>query len=95
MSEEINVNEKWLSGLASELDGVYNRLSIIKNELEHLKVAINQNWSDPAVEDFNSKYEKGMDSIWDLLVAIDNISSFFQDAADGYSTADKQVMSLK
>lgn len=95
MSVEIHVNERRLSGLASELDGVYNKLSGIKDELERLKVGINQNWNDPAVEDFNTKYEKGMDSIWDLLVAIDNISLFFQDAANEYSAADKQVESLK
>ncbi len=94
MDVEIDVNEKRLSALASELDRVYSRLSSVKNELEHLKVAMNQNWSDQAVEDFNQKYEKGIDSIWDLLVAIDNISNFFQDAADDYVKADNKVKSL-
>ena len=91
---EIDVDEKRLTGLSSELSGVYRQLSNIKNELEHLHTGIRANWSDAAVEEFTQKYDEGMEGIWDLLVAVDSIEGFFQDAAEGYISADNQVMSL-
>ena len=91
---EIDVDEKKLSSLSTELNGVYKKLSDIKNELEHLLTGIKANWSDVAVEEFSEKFDEGMERIWDLLVAVDSIEGFLQDAADGYSAADKQVMSL-
>ena len=94
MSVEIRVDEKRLSGLASELGTVYNRLSRVKEELGRLNKEMNENWSDKEVDVFNQKYEKGMDSIWDLLVAISNIETFFEEAAKEYLETDKAVMSM-
>ena len=91
---EINVNESRLSGLSGELGGVYAKLSSVKNELERLHAGIRTNWSDIAVEEFTEKYEVGIERIWDLLVAIDSIEAFFQEAAEEYTAADNQVMSL-
>lgn len=94
MSEEIIVDEKRLAGLAGELGIVYQRISEIKAELESVQMTIRNNWSDVAEEEFNNQYEKGLESIWDLLVAIDSMESFLQSAANGYTTADARVMSL-
>ena len=91
---DINVKEERLSGLADELSGVYNRLSGIKAQLELRHSGIRANWSDQAVEDFTVKYDEGMERIWDLLVAVDNIETFFSEAAVGYVAADREVESL-
>ena len=91
---EIQVQESRLQGLARSLDGVYTKLSGIKTELENLHAGIKASWSDPAVEEFNGKFEEGMDRVWDLLVAVDGIEAFFSEAAEAYMAADREVASL-
>lgn len=94
MREEIIVDEKRLAGLAGELETVYHNISSIKAELESVQATIRNNWSDSAAKEFDGQYEKGIESIWDLLVAIDSMGSFMQSAANGYTTADAKVLSL-
>lgn len=91
---DIDVKEDRLTGLSGQLDGVYTRLSTVKTELETLHTGIRANWSDQAVDDFTEKFNEGMERIWDLLVAVDNIGTFFDEAATGYVAADHEVESL-
>lgn len=94
MDVQIDVNDRRLTDLATEMDGVYDRLRKVRAELEQLNASVNRNWSDEAVDDFNAKYDKGMDSIWDLQVAVDNLSGFFREAASEYKSADNKVKNL-
>ena len=93
-SVDIDVKEDRLSGLSGELRSVYTKLSLVKEKLESLHTGIRANWSDEAVEEFTEKFNEGMERIWDLLVAVDNIEVFFSDAATGYVAADREVESL-
>ncbi len=46
------------------------------------------------MEDFTGKFNEGMERIWDILVAVDNIEGFFFEAASGYVAADREVEAL-
>lgn len=94
MDIEIEVDGERLERLADELDGIYNRLRRVKGDLEEQNRFMNRNWIDEAVNKYNQQYEKGIDNLWDLLVAIDQISGFFRAAADGYAAAEQKIMSL-
>ena len=92
---EIEVREMRLKQLAEELEQVYSKLSSLKEDLEAQHVSIRRNWEDAAVEEFTAKYDKGMESIWDLLVMVDNTESLFEEAAAAYTAADREVASLE
>ena len=94
MGLELEVNISALSNISGELNGAYNRLSKIKDELESIHTGLENCWEDAAMDDFSCKYDEGMERIWDLLVAIDSIDSFVIAAKDGYTATDRLIESL-
>lgn len=94
MGVEIYVDEIRLEGLANDLDGIYNRLSTLKSNLESLHSGIKASWNDTAVAEFSEKYEEAMEKIWELLVAVDAMGAFAAEAAAGYAAADREVEAL-
>ena len=94
MGVEIYVDEIRLEGFANDLDGIYDRLSVVKSNLEYLHSGIKASWNDTAVAEFSEKYEEAMEKIWDLLVAVDAMGAFAAEASAGYTAADREVESL-
>lgn len=91
---DIEVKENKLSGLASDLDSVYTKLSRIRSNLESSLSGIRANWKDSAVEEYSVKFEDANEQMWNLIVAVDSMECFLREAAQEYKAVDNQIMSL-
>ena len=92
---KIYVKEKNLRKLSDDLDGVYSKLSDVRDALERMHIDIERIWNDESAAIFLTKFDNGLERIWDLLIAIDSMDDLFIAAVEGYTAADRRVMSLE
>lgn len=91
---DIRVDEKKLGSMAQSMEECYRQLSKIRTELEDAHSAMRNVWEDEAALDFSAKFDIGMEKLWDLMVAVENMGGFLKTAEEMYAAAEKQVLSL-
>lgn len=94
MGMAIRVEERKLDDIAQALGDAYTKLSSIHTALEDDHAAIKAAWEDDAAFDFSTKFDNGMERLWDLMIAVDNMEQFLITAREMYAAAENKVLSL-
>lgn len=94
MADDIYIDVPAMQNLASRLNTVYGKLGTVISNLDSAKAAISEVWVDDGYEQFNADYEKGIDNLLGMKVAIDSIEAMIHQVCEEYQAADNYVMSL-
>lgn len=94
MPDDIYIDVPAMQNLASRLNTVYGKLGTVISNLDSAKAAISKVWVDDGYEQFNVDYEKGIDNLLGMKVAIDSIEVMINQVCEEYQAADNSVMSL-
>lgn len=94
MPDDIYIDVPAMQNLASRLNTVYGKLGTVISNLDSAKAAISKVWVDDGYEQFNADYEKGIDNLLGMKVAIDSIEVMINQVCEEYQAADNSVMSL-
>lgn len=94
MPDDIYIDVPAMQNLASRLNTVYGKLGTVISNLDSAKATISKVWVDDGYEQFNVDYEKGIDNLLGMKVAIDSIEVMINQVCEEYQAADNSVMSL-
>lgn len=94
MPDDIYIDVPAMQNLASRLNTVYGKLGTVISNLDSAKAAISKVWVDDGYEQFNVDYEKVIDNLLGMKVAIDSIEVMINQVCEEYQAADNSVMSL-
>ena len=90
----INVDLGAVKDCASQLAAAYSQMNGIRSRLTELNLQLKRSWNDDAMVDFTARYNQGMDYMLDMLIAIDGMESFLNEAADFYKETDEKFNEL-
>lgn len=94
MTDDIYIDVPAMQNLANRLDTVYGRIGTVIKNLDAAKASLAEVWVDEGFEQFSTDYEKGIDNLLGMKVAIDSIEVMINQVCEEYQAADRTVLSL-
>ena len=94
MAVEIHFNEAGINNCANELGSIQNQLSEIRNSLISLNRDLTRSWTDDAVVKFSGDFNRGIDYMMDMMLAIDSMEQFLNDAVSFYREVEQYISGL-
>ena len=94
MALEIEFDEAAVSSCADELANIQSRLIEIRNSLIALSNDLMRSWTDEAFLTYRGEYNRGIDYMGDMLLAVNTMEEFLHNAVSCYRETEQYVSGL-